>query len=55
MKLMKHYFFQVVPASSSELSDEVRNCVQRFGPPSYPGEQNWDSVGFFIARFKKQL
>ncbi|XP_069683701.1 tRNA (cytosine(72)-C(5))-methyltransferase NSUN6 isoform X2 [Periplaneta americana] len=38
----------------SDLTEEQRLCVQRFGPPLTGDNFNHDTVGFFIARFRKE-
>ncbi|KAF4517694.1 hypothetical protein B566_EDAN016520 [Ephemera danica] len=44
----------VVHPTTSDLPNEISACVQRFGPP-IPGKEDQyiDSVGFFIAKFRK--
>ncbi|PSN36710.1 putative methyltransferase NSUN6 [Blattella germanica] len=39
---------------NSLLSEEERLCVQRFGPPLIDDSCDHDTVGFFLARFRKK-
>jgi 16S rRNA C967 or C1407 C5-methylase (RsmB/RsmF family) len=38
----------------SGLTEEQRHCVQRFGPPLVGNDFDRDTVGFFIAHFRKK-
>ena len=38
----------------SGLTEEQRHCVQRFGPPLVDSNFDSDTVGFFIAHFRKK-
>jgi len=38
----------------SGLSEEQRQCVQKFGPPLMGNDCDSDTVGFFIACFSKK-
>lgn len=38
----------------SGLTEEQRQCVQKFGPPLVGNDCDTDTVGFFIAHFRKK-
>jgi 16S rRNA C967 or C1407 C5-methylase (RsmB/RsmF family) len=41
--------------AGSGLTEEQRHCVQKFGPPRARDDCDSDTVGFFIACFRKKI